>query len=174
MEDEPSSEAPDGAPQTRRNGTKARAGVPAPSSDAARRRMQATRQKETAPEQLLLAELARLGLDYRVDEPPLPGMRRRADVLLPEPRVAVYVDGCFWHGCPTHGTWPKANAAFWRQKIEANRRRDADTNRRLTDAGWLAMRFWEHDDPVAAAEVIAGAVSERSRRSKRGIRGHYE
>lgn len=130
-----------------------------PSSEAARRRMQAARGRDTAAEELLRAELTRLGLTYVVDEAPLPRLRRRADVVFPDECVAVFVDGCFWHGCETHGTWPKANAEFWRDKIEANRRRDSDTNERLAREGWRVMRFWEHDDPVEAALAVARAVS---------------
>jgi len=73
-------------------------------------------------------------------------------------RVAVYVDGCFWHGCPEHATWPKHNAVYWRDKIDANRRRDADTNAQLTTAGWTVLRVWEHDDAAEAAERIAVVV----------------
>jgi len=70
----------------------------------------------------------------------------------------VYLDGCYWHGCPKHGTWPKANAQWWREKIETNRRRDADTNQRLEEAGWTVLRFWEHEDPEVAATKIADVV----------------
>lgn len=73
-------------------------------------------------------------------------------------RVAVFVDGCFWHGCLTHATWPAANAEWWRAKIEATRRRDADTNRRLTDAGWTVIRVWEHEEPHVAVERVITAV----------------
>ena len=74
--------------------------------------------------------------------------------------IAVFVDGCFWHGCPEHATWPKRNADFWRQKIEANRQRDADTNARLEAAGWTALRFWSHESPAKAAETVASVVSK--------------
>jgi DNA mismatch endonuclease (patch repair protein) len=75
--------------------------------------------------------------------------------------VAVFIDGCFWHGCPLHATWPKANAAFWRTKIETNRRRDADTDARLGEAGWDVVRIWEHEDPAEAARLIAARVRAR-------------
>jgi DNA mismatch endonuclease, patch repair protein len=141
-----------------------RASSPPPSSEAAGRRMRATRRTATAAEELVRTELDRLGLAYEVDEAPIADLRRRADVVFENERVAVYVDGCFWHGCPMHGTWPKANADFWRNKIEANRRRDADTNERLAHEGWHVMRFWEHDDPVQAARAVARAVGDaRSR-----------
>jgi DNA mismatch endonuclease, patch repair protein len=77
----------------------------------------------------------------------------------------VFVDGCFWHGCPQHASWPKNNADFWRDKIEANRARDADTNRRLEELGWTVIRVWAHDQTVAAADRIARVLFD-SRRSK--------
>jgi DNA mismatch endonuclease (patch repair protein) len=140
-----------------------RKGMPSASSEAARKRMQSTRRRDTAPEMALRAVLYRMGLRYRVDRKPLPDLSRRADVVFTPARVAVYVDGCFWHGCPIHGTWPKQNAQFWREKIEANRRRDADTDRRMADAGWLVIRVWGHEDPGEAAERVAAVV--RSRRT---------
>lgn len=76
-------------------------------------------------------------------------------------QVAVFVDGCFWHGCPLHATWPKSNAEFWRNKIERNRTRDRETDARLGDAGWIVIRVWEHDDPVVLATTIQGAVRRR-------------
>jgi len=76
--------------------------------------------------------------------------------------IAVLVDGCFWHGCPEHGTSSKSNAKFWRDKIETNQRRDLDTNKRLEAAGWQVIRLWEHEDPERAADKISQAVRERS------------
>ncbi len=118
------------------------------------------RRRDTAPEVALRSALHRSGLRYRVDFP-LPGLRRRADIAFPAARVAVFVDGCFWHGCPEHGSWPKENAPWWREKIEANRRRDRDTDARLRDAGWLPLRVWEHEPAEAAAERVAEAVRAR-------------
>src|SRR5262249_39617381 len=94
-----------------------------PSSPAVRRRMQATPQRDTPCELALRSAVHRLGLRYRVDWR-VPGTRRRADLAFVNTRVLVFVDGCFWHGCPEHGTWPKANASWWRDKIEANQQRD--------------------------------------------------
>jgi DNA mismatch endonuclease (patch repair protein) len=132
-------------------------GTPKASSAIVRRRMRATRQRDTPGEMALRTALWSLGLRYRVDVT-LPGTRRRADVAFVRARVAVFVDGCFWHGCPEHGTWPKANAIWWRTKIEANRRRDLDTDLRLRSAGWTVLRFWEHTDPMAAARRVADAL----------------
>ena len=142
-----------------------RPGVPPPSSDAARRRMLATGQRDTAPEMALRSELHRLGLRYRVHRAPLPGIRRHADIVFPRQRLAVFVDGCFWHGCPLHGTQAKANAAFWQQKIERNRERDRETDRVFDDAGWLVVRVWEHEDPVRAAHRIERIVRNRAERA---------
>jgi DNA mismatch endonuclease, patch repair protein len=123
--------------------------------------MLATRRRDTAPELALRRALHRLGLRYRVDVAPLPALRRRADVLFPGARVAVFIDGCFWHGCPEHGTSPRANAAFWHDKIAANQRRDADTDARLRTAGWEVVRVWEHQDPDTAARHVRQLVIAR-------------
>jgi DNA mismatch endonuclease (patch repair protein) len=96
-----------------------------------------------------------------VDRAPLrEHARRRADVVFPRARVAVFVDGCFWHGCPEHASWPKANAAWWRAKIEANRRRDSATDEALLHAGWRVVRVWAHEDPETAADRIAHVLKE--------------
>src|SRR4051794_11274263 len=97
--------------------------------------MRRLRRRDTGPERALRSLLHRQGLRFRVDYS-VPGHRSRADIAFPRAKVVVYVDGCFWHGCPTHATWPKANRDWWRAKIEANRRRDADTSARLEDEGW--------------------------------------
>lgn len=135
-----------------------RPGVPPPSSDDASRRMRATRQRDTDAEQLLRGALDARGLRYEVHTPPQAGLRSRADVVFREARVAVYLDGCFWHGCPEHGTWPKANGAWWRAKLDANRQRDRATTAALERAGWRVFRFWSHERPDAAARVIADAL----------------
>jgi DNA mismatch endonuclease (patch repair protein) len=131
---------------------------PAPSSEEASRRMRATGRRDTAPELKIRSELHRHGLRYFVDKRPLAGVNRRADLLFPRERIAVFVDGCSWHGCPVHSTAPKANADFWRNKIRANRVRDLDTNALLRTSGWTVLRFWEHEDALAAAAAIEGEV----------------
>jgi DNA mismatch endonuclease (patch repair protein) len=117
--------------------------------------MQAVRRRDTKPELRLRKELHRRGLRFYVDRAPLPKMRRRADLVFPRKKVAVYVDGCFWHGCPIHGTWPKNNADWWRQKIQGNQARDRDTDRKLADAGWTVVRVWEHEGQQGADRVEA-------------------
>src|SRR5688500_4126282 len=114
---------------------------PEASSPEVRRRMQVTRRRDTPGELALRCALHALGLRYSVDGP-LPDSRRRADVAFRRWKVAVFVDGCFWHACPEHGTWPKKNATWWKTKIEANVVRDRDTDARLRRAGWVVLRFW--------------------------------
>lgn len=132
---------------------------PPASSPAALRRMKAARQRDTAPELAVRSELHRRGLRFYVDRAPIASLRRRADIVFPRRRVAVYIDGCFWHGCSEHGTWPKANAAWWRAKIEANRTRDRDTDRRLAEAGWTSVRAWEHESASDVADRVARALA---------------
>jgi DNA mismatch endonuclease (patch repair protein) len=140
-----------------------RAGVPEASSPEALNRMKRTRRRDTAAEVRLRTLLFGMGLRYRIDEKPLAELRRKADLVFRRVKVAVYVDGCFWHGCPTHATWPKQNAEFWRDKIETNRRRDAETDRLLAEAGWAVVRVWEHEDAAEAAARIAELVRSRAR-----------
>lgn len=128
--------------------------APAASSPDALRRMKTQARRDTKPEMTLRRELYRLGLRYRVDRAVIPGVRRRADVVFTRARVVVFVDGCFWHGCPMHGTQPKANAEWWRSKLEANVARDRDTDERLRAAGWRVVRIWEHEDMRAAALTV--------------------
>lgn len=143
----------------------ARRRVPDASSAQSRRRMENQKQRDTRPERLIRSALHRQGFRFWVDKAPLPKMRRKADLVFPRARVAVFIDGCFWHGCPVHGTWPKANADWWRAKIEANRRRDRDTDRVLVEAGWLALRIWEHENPTHGTARIARVVEVRTRRA---------
>lgn len=131
------------------------------STPGVRSRMQVQRTRDTAPELAVRRLLHGAGLRYRIDRAPVPGLRRRADIVFGPSRVAVYVDGCFWHGCPEHGSYPESNAEWWRHKLEANRARDADTDRRLAAHGWLVLRVWEHEDPQAAAVRVLAGVAER-------------
>lgn len=127
-------------------------------SPETRRSMQANKRSGTAPELAVRRLVYRAGLRYRVDYPlPISG-RRRADLAFPAIKLAVFIDGCFWHGCPEHFGLPKSNVDFWSNKIEGNRIRDVDTNVRLRDAGWAVLRFWEHDAPEDVARCICEAV----------------
>jgi DNA mismatch endonuclease (patch repair protein) len=117
--------------------------------------------RDTAPELALRSELHRRGLRFRVDRAPVPSVRSRADIVLGPARVAVYVDGCFWHSCPEHGTRPATNVSFWDQKLKRNCERDRETNRLLSEHGWAVMRIWEHEDPIAAADRVERVVQSR-------------
>ena len=127
--------------------------------------MRATRRRDTKPELLLRKRLHAMGFRYRIDRSPLQGVRRRADLVFSRTKVAVFVDGCFWHSCPAHGTMPKKNREFWKQKLATNEARDRDTDARLREAGWEVVRVWEHEDPDEAAERVAGVLRERSSRA---------
>lgn len=116
--------------------------------------------RDTKPELLLRRELHRRGLRYRV-QTKVPGNNRRTiDIAFTRARLAVFVDGCFWHGCPEHGTSPRANSEWWTWKIERNKARDVDTDRHLAAAGWHVIRIWEHEQAAAAADRIAGRRQE--------------
>ncbi|RVW08619.1 very short patch repair endonuclease [Prescottella agglutinans] len=121
-------------------------------------RMRAQRRRDTAPEVALRRELHRRGARFFVDRAPLRGLRRRADLVFPRKKVAVYVDGCFWHSCPQHATSPKNNAQWWADKLAANVVRDRDTDARLAAAGWRVVRIWEHEDPTEAADRVQAAL----------------
>ena len=116
----------------------------------------------TAAELALRKELHRRGLRYRIDRAPVKGLRRKADVVFGPSKVAVMVDGCFWHGCPQHATQPQANEAWWREKLARNVERDRDTDARLQEAGWLVLRVWEHEPVSHAADRVAEAVRSRA------------
>lgn len=132
--------------------------------EATRLRMSRQRSRDTGPERALRSLLHRRGLRFRLHQRPLPGVRRQADIVFRGARVAVFVDGCFWHSCPDHATSPRANGAWWRDKLAANVSRDRDTDQRLRDAGWVVVRVWEHEDPAAAAERVGEVVRRRQTR----------
>ncbi|MBH0119867.1 very short patch repair endonuclease [Rhodococcus sp. HM1] len=124
--------------------------------------MSRQRRRDTAPEVALRRELHRRGLRFFVDRAPLPGLRRRADLVFPRRHLAVYVDGCFWHRCPVHATDPKNNSEWWAAKLAGNVARDRDTDARLTAAGWTVVRIWEHEDPLTAADRVQNALTPPS------------
>jgi DNA (cytosine-5)-methyltransferase 1 len=128
-------------------------GTPPASSELIRVRMSATRRRDTKPELDLRSALHSMGLRFKVDVA-INSNRRKTDVVFPTERVAVYVDGCFWHACPQHGTVPKQNREWWVAKFEANKARDLSTTKALEGAGWQVLRFWEHHDPLTAAQTV--------------------
>ncbi|MEU4109889.1 very short patch repair endonuclease [Streptomyces sp. NPDC027717] len=117
--------------------------------------------KDTKAELAVRRLLHAAGLRYRV-EYPVPGMaRRRIDVAFTRAKVAVLIDGCFWHGCPQHATQPKANAEWWREKLARNVARDLETTQHLTARGWTVLRFWEHEAPEEVAVQVRATVERR-------------
>lgn len=132
--------------------------IPPASSDAARATMRANRGRDTGPELAVRRALHARGLRYRVDHPLPFDRRRRADVAFTRAKVAVFIDGCFWHGCPEHGMTPRTNTEFWKAKITRNRARDVDTTVRLEGMGWAVLRFWEHHPTADAVEAVVRVV----------------
>jgi DNA mismatch endonuclease (patch repair protein) len=134
--------------------------------------MSKQRREDTAPELALRQALHALGLRYRLHRAPLPWLRRKADVVFGPARVAVFVDGCFWHGCPQHGQRRHdVNGWYWSEKIARNRRRDEDTDNALASAGWKVLRVWEHEVCGSAALDAARRVQEavEARRPQPGV-----
>src|SRR5690606_14260563 len=134
--------------------------------------MARVRQRGTDIEIELRKALYALGLRYRLQVPLLSKPRRVADIAFLGPRVAVFVDGCFWHGCPLHATWPKEKAEFWRAKIETNRARDADTDRRLSKLGREVVRISVHESPAAAARHVSKMDESRKHTRQPAITTH--
>lgn len=126
--------------------------------------MQTQRRRDTTCEMSVRRRLHHMGFRYRVDYRPEATLRRSADIVFSRQRIAVFIDGCFWHGCPEHGTTPKSNGDWWAAKIERTRQRDLDTTSILISRGWTVLRFWEHQSPDEVASEVAQAVEARRRR----------
>jgi DNA mismatch endonuclease (patch repair protein) len=127
-------------------------------SEAVRKNMQANRGRDTTPELTVRRLLHARGLRYRVNLPVPAARRRTIDIAFTRSRLAVFIDGCFWHGCPEHFQLPKSNTAFWDTKISRNRDRDHETGELLRSQGWTVVRFWEHEDPALVEEVIVSRL----------------
>lgn len=123
--------------------------------------MQRNTSIDTKPEAAVRSELHRRGLRYRKHCRPVLAIRCRADLVFAKARVAVFVDGCFWHRCPIHGTSPRSNSDYWAAKLDRNVARDRENDAALRRAGWRVIRVWEHEDPETAAERIVRAVRMR-------------
>lgn len=134
------------------------------SSLAARKTMLGNRGRDTKPELAVRHLVHAQGLRYRVNARSEIGIRRTADLLFTRMRVVVFIDGCFWHKCPTHFSMPVTNQEFWREKIDGNEQRDRQTTTLLEDRGWLVLRFWEHEDPVSVADRIVREIRDRPHR----------
>lgn len=149
-----------GGPEAERRGCRQNALVheAVPSSPAVSARMSRQNSRDTAQEVAVRRLLHAAGMRYRVNLP-VPGMPRRTiDIVFTKAKVAIFLDGCFWHGCPEHATHPKANAEWWRSKLDKNIARDLETTEHLQAAGWTVLRYWEHEVPSVVAEEVRGAV----------------
>lgn len=152
----------DGQERTVAVGGGKRTAYPEPSSTGVSAVMRGNRKRDTVPELKIRQLLHRRGLRYRVNLPITAGtVRVRPDLVFTRLKVAVFVDGCYWHGCPRHGTRPRVNTAYWGPKIDRNRARDKRVTAALKTAGWLVIRIWEHEAPAAAADSIEAAIVRR-------------
>jgi DNA mismatch endonuclease (patch repair protein) len=122
--------------------------------------MSQQRRRDTKAEMRVRQILHSRGIRYRVNAAPEPGLKGKADIVWRGLRLAVFIDGCFWHGCPEHATRPKANEAWWAEKLDGNIRRDRRTDLQLTDRGWTVLRFWEHERPDEVADTICNTLAE--------------
>jgi DNA mismatch endonuclease (patch repair protein) len=129
-------------------------------ASSTRKSMQGNSRRDTTPELAVRRLLHRSGARYRVDFPiTTPERRVRVDVAFPRRRLAVFIDGCYWHGCPVHATTPSRNQDYWVRKIAENRQRDELQGELLRRAGWVVLRIWEHEDPTDAAARILDALA---------------
>lgn len=135
---------------------------PTPTSTTATKKMRSNRRADTKPEVLLRSLLHQYGLRFRKDYPILlpSGRRVHADIAFTRTKTAVFVDGCFWHCCPEHGTIPKSNQEYWVPKLKQNVERDRATDRELLAAGWIVLRIWEHVSPELAREGVLSALDK--------------
>lgn len=138
------------------------------SSPLARKVMQGNRSRDTCPEMAVRRRLHAPGFRYRVSVRPEPKLRRTADIVVTKLKVAVFVDGCYWHGCPQHCRLTASNYEYWVEKIDKIRQRDAQTNAQLRSAGWMVLRYWEH----VPSKMSSRRSLTRSNSERRNMRQH--
>ncbi|MEU9738471.1 very short patch repair endonuclease [Micromonospora chersina] len=138
---------------------------PGASSDEVRARMQRQRRRDTQPEMAVRRALHKRGIRFRVHAVLEPDLRTRGDIVWRGRRLVVFIDSCYWHGCPVHGTAPKANAEWWRAKLETNRLRDARVEQTLGKRGWAVLRFWEHEEAEQVVARICEALENATSRA---------
>lgn len=143
------------------DGTRSQSREPVPLTPQVGRTMKRVRQKGTKPEKALSSELFRRGMRYRVNYKNISGS---PDIAFTKAKIAVFVDGCFWHACPIHGSVPKNNREWWEAKLERNVARDRRTELALEELGWISLRYWEHDDVDEIADEIEWVWAERSKK----------
>src|SRR5574341_918013 len=141
---------------------------PTPTSAAATAVMKGNRRRDTRPETRVRSLLHAQGWRFRKDAPiQLPGLRVRPDIVFTRRRVAVFIDGCFWHACPQHGTIPRANSAYWHAKLARNTDRDHRVNHALAEAGWIVIRAWEHEPAASVVDRVLHVLGCRSPTDRR-------
>ncbi|MGY1839723.1 MULTISPECIES: very short patch repair endonuclease [unclassified Modestobacter] len=138
--------------------------TPPPSSAPVRERFRRQRRRDTAPELAVRRRLHARGVRFRVDVRPCRETRARGDLVWKGRRLVVFIDGCFWHACPTCGHQPTANGTWWSEKLAGNVARDRRTDAVLAELGWRVLRFWEHEDPGAVADRICAELRDRGER----------
>lgn len=127
------------------------------------RRLARQPQRDTSPELKLRSALHRLGFRFRLHKRLIVGKNFKVDIVLPRYRIAILVDGCFWHSCPQHGTIPRTRSRWWKHKLSENRKRDALHVISLQECNWTVVRIWEHEDSQLAARKIAELIGRSSR-----------
>ncbi|MDH3010067.1 very short patch repair endonuclease [Gordonia alkanivorans] len=134
---------------------------PKPLNESVRLRMTRQRRRDTDAELRVRRRLHSMGLRYRVDFRPEPSLRCRGDIVFTRSKIVIFIDGCFWHGCPVHATNPKSNSAWWREKLTQNAARDQRNTAALRDMGWCVLRFWEHEDPEDISTHIVAVLKSQ-------------
>ena len=145
---------------------KLRNGSLAPLNNRVSAQMKKMPTRDLKPEVLIRQQLHRLGLRYRIHRKDLLG---KPDITFRPSKVAVFVDGCFWHNCPEHGTILKNNRAWWLEKFQRNQERDKRKDEQLKEMGWLPIHVWEHEDPDTAARNIKELVKKRLRKGPKTL-----
>lgn len=130
--------------------------------------MQRQKRRDTGCEMAVRKLLHASGIRYRVDFRPLADQRFRVDIGWKTKQIAVFIDGCFWHGCSEHGTIPKKNSDWWESKLRSNAARDKRTDEVLRSRGWTVLRFWEHEPPTEVVAVIRMNLTRQA--SSAGVR----
>jgi len=143
-----------------------RARAPKASSPTVRYVMQRNTGRETYPEEVLRSALHKIGLRFRKDVQPEIHLKIKADIVFPKKKICVFIDGCFWHGCPLHFKVPKTNSEWWKEKITDNKNRDYRQSKDLIDCGWTVIRYWEHDVTPNNIDALCLEI-ERSVKSRK-------
>lgn len=130
----------------------------APTTEGVSQRMRRVRRVDTDCELRIRKELHRGGLRYRVNIIPTKGVRTKADIVFARRRVAIFIDGCFWHCCPVHGSLPRHNRLWWKAKLAANHVRDQNATTLLQSMGWTVLRFWAHESVASVVDAVRSAV----------------